>query len=203
MASQYNYNIFVNCPFDEQYSPLFEAILFSIYKCGFRPRCAQETFDAAGTRIEKIKEIISECRFGIHDISRTDLDAHNNLPRFNMPLELGIFLGAKSYGSGKQKNKIAIVMDTQKYRYQQFISDIAGQDISAHENDPEKIIRTIRNALNGSHVNGHITGPQNIVDVYEKYQATKPYIIENLGLDPNELTYADKLQIIEEFLEIA
>jgi hypothetical protein len=31
------------------------------------------------------------------------LDAANRLPRFNMPLELGLFLGAQEYGSGAQK----------------------------------------------------------------------------------------------------
>jgi len=32
-----------------------------------------------------------------HDISRTELNEHS-LPRFNMPLELGLFLGASRFG---------------------------------------------------------------------------------------------------------
>ena len=46
----------------------------------------------------KIYGLIEECRYGIHDLSRTKLDEINALPRFNMPIELGLFLGAMRYG---------------------------------------------------------------------------------------------------------
>jgi hypothetical protein len=58
--------------------------------CGFRPRCALELDDSAEVRIDKILRKIAECRFGVHDLSRTELDAASALPRFNMPLELGL-----------------------------------------------------------------------------------------------------------------
>lgn len=64
-----------------------------------------EINDAGDQRIDKINNIIKECKIGIHDISRTELDDHSNLPRFNMPLELGLFLGAKN--SVLQKSKRA------------------------------------------------------------------------------------------------
>jgi hypothetical protein len=129
MPSDYDYNVFINCPFDDHYSHLFDAILFAIYECGFRPRCALEVDNAGDIRMEKICKIISECRFGIHDISRTELDPTNNLPRFNMPLELGLFLGAKKFGSKQQKDKIIIIFDKEQYRYQKYLSDIAGQEL--------------------------------------------------------------------------
>ena len=46
--------------------------------------------DRYDLRLLKILCIIGECRLGIHDISRTELDAASGLPRFNMPLELGL-----------------------------------------------------------------------------------------------------------------
>ena len=49
-----------------------------------------------------------------------------------MPLELGIFLGSKKYGDKKNKTKVCLVIDKEQYRYQIFISDIAGQDIKSH-----------------------------------------------------------------------
>jgi hypothetical protein len=88
-----NVDVFINCPFDDDYRALFRAIIFAVIACGFRARCALEISDAATARIEKIYKIISECGYGVHDISRTELDEVNQLPRFNMPLELGIFLG--------------------------------------------------------------------------------------------------------------
>jgi len=58
-----------------------------------------------------------------------------------MPLELGIFLGAKRFGGPKQKRKNCLILDREKYRYQQYCSDIAGQDIKAQ---PALVWGTVR-----------------------------------------------------------
>lgn len=101
----YNHNVFLNCPFDDKYKELFYTAIFAVMDCGFSVRCALETTDASQVRIQRIYEQIASCRFGIHDLSRTQLDKKSQLPRFNMPLELGIFLGAKFLGDEKQKEK--------------------------------------------------------------------------------------------------
>ena len=88
-------DVFINCPFDEGYSPIFSAIVFAVIELGFVARCARETDDSGEVRLAKIERIIEECKFGIHDISEVGLDPVNNLPRFNMPLELGLFFGCK------------------------------------------------------------------------------------------------------------
>ncbi len=142
--------VFINCPFDPQYKDLFEAIVFAVSDCGFRPRCALEVDDGSQIRIEKIFNIISDCRFGIHDISKTELDEGTLLPRFNMPLELGMFLGAKKYGQGEHRDKTCLILDRESYRYQKFISDISGQDIRSHGNDPRMSISIVRNWLRSS-----------------------------------------------------
>ena len=105
----------------------------------FIPRCALEEDDASQVRIDKIYEIIADCRYGIHDISRIELDEPSGFPRFNMPLELGVFLGAKKFGSEEQKGKKCLILDKEPYRYQHFMSDIAGQDIQDHSNTQEEI----------------------------------------------------------------
>lgn len=67
---------------------------------------AQSVFvkdDAGQARISKIYDLIRRSKYSIHDISRTELDPDHSLPRFNMPLELGIFLGAKEYGGPSQR----------------------------------------------------------------------------------------------------
>jgi hypothetical protein len=144
---KYNENVFINCPFDRAYKPLFDAMIFAVYDCGFVARSALEEDDGSQIRVQKIYEIISNCRLGIHDLSRLKLDRSTKLPRFNMPLELGAFLGAKYFGSQEQKRKACLILDSEKYRYQKFISDISGQDVHAHENDPGKVIRIVRNWL--------------------------------------------------------
>ena len=143
----YDRNVFINCPFDGDFQPLRDAIVFAVMNCGFLPRCALERVDSGEVRIEKICRIISECRFGIHDISRTELSADSRLPRFNMPFELGLYLGAARFGEIKQRKKCSLIFDTEPYRYQKFLSDIAGQDISAHHGNPAQAISQIRDWL--------------------------------------------------------
>lgn len=138
--------IFINCPFDEAYKRLFEALLFAVYDCGFYVRCALET-DAGELRFQTICQLIRECRYGIHDLSRTQLDPVNDLPRFNMPLELGLFLGAREFGPTRRPRKACLVLDAERYRYQQFCSDLAGVDVHAHDNRPLTLVREVRDWL--------------------------------------------------------
>ena len=104
-SSHYNDNVFINCPFDSVYKPLFDAVVFAVLDCGFIPRCALEEDDASQVRIDKIYNIISDCRYGIHDISRIELDEPSGFPRFNMPLELGVFLGARDLAQKYKREK--------------------------------------------------------------------------------------------------
>ena len=109
-----------------------------VHDCGYVARCALEVDDSGLVRIQKIEQIIAACRFGIHDISRVEADPQTLLPRFNMPLELGLFLGAKALRQQAAKTKSCKILDTDRYRFQKFCSDISGQDISAHHGDPEE-----------------------------------------------------------------
>jgi len=140
-------DVFINCPFDSDYAPIFGALVFVIYACGFRPRSAKELDDCGQLRLEKLYSIIKQCRFSIHDISRTELDRKTKLPRFNMPLELGINLGAKRYGNAAQKVKRCMVLDRTRFRYQRYISDISGMDIHDHHNSQKRAIECTRDWL--------------------------------------------------------
>lgn len=138
MKNKYSDQIFINCPFDDGYQELFYAIVFTALDCGFIPRCSKEINDSSKLRLRSIVEIIRKCKYGIHDLSRVELDKNCNLPRFNMPFELGIFYGAKAFGVDDQRRKNFIVLEKENYRYQKFISDLSGVDIQAHNNKIEK-----------------------------------------------------------------
>ncbi|HEX3531389.1 MAG TPA: hypothetical protein VH988_30375 [Thermoanaerobaculia bacterium] len=196
----YGTSIFINCPFDSAYSPLLEAILFAVVSCGFRPRCALEVEDSSQVRMEKILKIISQCRFGIHDLSRTDLDGESKLPRFNMPLELGIFLGAKSFGRGEQRQKVGLILDREKYRYQTFISDLGGQDIRAHGNDPKKAIAVVRDWLRSSSHRLDIPGGKALGESYDLFLSRRLELCQLLRLSEEELTFPDSIWIISEWI---
>lgn len=192
-ANEFERNVFINCPFDDIYTALFNAIVFAIHDVGFRPRCALEASNAGQVRLDKILNIIAECRYSIHDLSRTDLDQHTGLPRFNMPLELGLDLGCQKFGSARHRGKLCLILDTQPYRYQMFVSDISGQDIYAHHSDPEKVITIVRNWLRlGPHPQkARIPGGPTIIKRYRKFQLALPALCARLKLDPKELPFAD------------
>lgn len=201
-AANYEYNVFVNCPFDISYRTMFEAIVFAVHDCGYIARCALEIEDGSEVRIEKIAGIIAACRFGIHDISRTDSDATTGLPRFNMPLELGMFLGAKKYGNRDQRRKNCLILDIERYRFQKFISDIAGQDISAHAGEPERAIRAIRDWLRSATPNNvRIPGGGAMSRRYAQFRDELPAMCERLQLGSDELTFNDYVVQVEEWLK--
>lgn len=94
----YNYSVFINCPFDDQYVPILRAIVYTVYRCGFLAKTALDEDDGSDNRLSKIIRKIRDSRYGIHDLSRIELNAAD-YPRFNMPFELGIFFGAKDMGN--------------------------------------------------------------------------------------------------------
>ena len=197
----YNDNVFINCPFDSAYKPLFDAIVFAIHDCGFIPRCALEEEDASQVRIDQIYNIIADCRYGIHDISRTELDEDSGLPRFNMPLELGIFLGSKKFGTVEQKRKKCLILDTERYRYQQFISDIAGQDIQAHHNSSREVITRVRNWFRTASRRETIPSGSIIWERYEEFIEKLSQTAREARLIPEELIFNDYTLLVAQWLE--
>ena len=202
-SPQYNDNVFLNCPFDSAYKQLFDALVFAVHDCGFIPRCALEEEDASQVRIDKIYNIIADCRYGIHDISRTELDETSGLPRFNMPLELGVFLGAKKFGINEQKRKNCLILDKEQYRYQQFISDIAGQDIQAHNSNPEKIVIVVRNWLRNASKRQTIPSGNIIWKRYQEFMKDLPQLAHECQLEVDGLIFNDYLLILTRWLRIS
>lgn len=118
-----------------------------------------------------------------------------------MPLELGLFLGAKKFGTGKQKEKICIILDKKPYRYKEFISDIGGQDIKAHKGIISNCIKEIRDGLNNSTERKTIPGGKEILRRYKLFNKDLPGICASLKVELDELTYVDYTNIIPVWIE--
>ena len=146
-TSNYNSQVFINCPFDGQYIDMFRACVFTILDAGLIPRCSLEVDNATEFRLGAIVRLVQCCRYGVHDLSRVDLDTGSRLPRFNMPFELGVFYSARHFGGARQKQKQCIVLEKERYRYQKFISDISGIDVTAHHDSQRQIIKAVRGWL--------------------------------------------------------
>lgn len=56
--ADYDQNVFITCPFDPEYAPIFEAIVFAVNDPGFRLKCARERLDSSEVRLQKIFELI-------------------------------------------------------------------------------------------------------------------------------------------------
>lgn len=199
----YNNSVFLNVPFDRAYKGLFEAAVFAILDCGFVARSAAEDEDSSTPRVEKIYKLIQESRYGVHDISRVTLDPKNRLPRFNMPLELGIWLGAKRFGNKQDRAKRALVFDKVDHRYQKFCSDISGQDLKSHNNDPHIVVRRVRNWLHNSPDYKRVVfpGPEKMVRRYEEFRAQLPARCRLHGLNWRDLEFNDYALLVAGWLK--
>lgn len=192
-------DVFINCPFDQAFAPTFRALIFAILVCGFRPRSARELDDGGQTRLDKIYDLIEECRYGIHDLSRTELDPINKLPRFNMPLELGLFLGAKRFGDKHQRRKRLLILDVEQYRYQRFISDLAGMDIHEHRGDPVSALREARNWL-ANVSRRELPSPDRVRRIHDAFLADLPDLAAALEFRPDDIPYFDYERIVARWL---
>ncbi len=195
-TATYNDSVFINCPFDDAYTDFFNALVFTIYRCGFYPRCAKEEDNATQARINKIVKIIKKCRYGIHDISRIELNPAG-YPRFNMPYELGLFFGAQRYGNANQKKKNALILEREQFTYQQYISDLNGIDTRAHNNNINTLIQLVRNWLNQASRRTTIPGHNIIIADWEEFYDQLPGLLTENGLDMPHLTYNDLCVFIE------
>lgn len=139
-------NVFINCPFDDEYKSLFRPLIFTLLILDFEPKISQ-TRSSSNVRISQIKQHIKECKYGIHDLSRSKPMKRNELPRFNMPYELGLDIGCAEYGGRRFASKRILILETERYHYQKVISDIAGQDIENHNDDPATLVTKVRNWL--------------------------------------------------------
>lgn len=147
MLHEFENCVFVNCPFDKEYEPILQAILFCVVELGFYPRLATESADGGETRLDKIKELIKASKYSIHDLSRCEARNKGEMFRLNMPFELGIDFGCREYYRRGRENKKFLILEEKRYRFQAALSDIAGCDIEVHGAEYEKAIKVVRNWL--------------------------------------------------------
>ena len=133
--------VFINCPFDDAYQASHDAIVLTVVSCGLEPRSALETGTIAKPRMRRIFEALEESDFSIHDLSRAYGDPfHDHLARFNMPFEFGMAYLLTEIGAsrGRDHDWLCLVLDA--HRHVEYLSDLAGHDLEAHDGTPGSII---------------------------------------------------------------
>jgi hypothetical protein len=121
-------SVFINCPYDKEFEPIFDAIVLATVCCGFLPRSALETGNVADSRMERITNAILSSKYSIHDLSRCTGEGDEQLARFNMPLELGIAMAQRYAKVHKNKRHDWLLLVPEGHQYTKFISDLAGFD---------------------------------------------------------------------------
>jgi hypothetical protein len=165
----YETSVFLNCPFDDLFAPLFHAAVLTIAALGFTPRCAREYEGESDPRIDRIARGLGESKYSIHDLSRFQGAGPDNLSRFNMPLELGMALSNRYHGktSGNPHNWVALVPTG--FVHEKFISDLAGFDPPAHEQTAASVIKAISGWLTiQPDYSSPAPSPKNILEAYPK-----------------------------------
>lgn len=193
-----NRDVFINCPFDEEYQPLFRAICFTVVSCGFNPRSALETPGSGEARLDRICRLIGQCDLGIHDVSRTELSS-TGYPRFNMPFELGLFLGCKRWGGVMHRGKRVLVLDREPHRHRLFLSDLAGHDPEPHSGNVCGVIAAVRNWLQ-SVAGVPFRGPVYIEQDFRWLLQDLPVACVEMGLDAERISFEDLVNVVHQWL---
>lgn len=187
-------NIFINCPFDNQYFPLLKPMLYTLKRIGLTPRISLERNDSSEVRLSKIKELIESSKYSIHDLSRAKAKEVGEYFRQNMPFELGLDLGCKDYHSEeKYKKKKILILEEEKYSIQKALSDLSFADCKCHKGEAEELVYEIRNwfAENGRE---NVPSASSIWDDYNIFYANLYEEKFKNGFKPKDI---DRLPIPE------
>jgi hypothetical protein len=180
-------------------------LLFAIMASGYTVRCALEDDDGANIRFDKLRRLIGESRRTIHDLSRIELGA-NALPRFNMPFELGLAMGAKYFGGREMRSNSALILVRQDYVLNAYLSDLGGNDPVAHNDDPRRVIRAVLRYLHATPEGRVLQGSQSSISRFERFKENLPTMAEALGRAHDEVDpyndYRVYLTLLSDFLEI-
>lgn len=162
VPAEWDKNVFINCPFDDQYLELLRPLLFTVVFLGYSPRIASERSDSLESRLDKICKLIRASQYAIHDLSRLRTRDVGEFSRMNMPFELGIEYGCRVFGTGRLGSKRCLILEKEPHDFRKALSDLSGIDIKSHNNEPVRAVRAVRNwfvetvGLTGVKSAGHI-----------------------------------------------
>jgi hypothetical protein len=186
--------VFINCPFDNKYFPLLKSILFTLVYLDLEPKIS-ETTDSGQARLHRITEYMMKSKYSVHDLSRMEPLKENDLPRFNMPFECGIDFGIKASDRIAFKEKQLLILEKEQYRYQKVISDISGNDIKHHKDDPERLIKIIRDWFRPKI--GKTPFPKEIWLAFNEFEFDYEQILVEAGYNPKSIESMEFSEIIE------
>jgi hypothetical protein len=131
-------SVFLNIPYDKEFEDLYLAYIVGLTQLGLRVNATLAIPNQG--RLDTIIGLIAECNFSIHDLSR--IETSKGVPRFNMPVELGLALYRSHATGGKHR---VYVFESKSYRAQRSTSDINGIDPQIHHGTAKGVMAGLRN----------------------------------------------------------
>lgn len=193
MSSSYETNVFINCPFDNDYIEIQSRIIFTIIYLGLEPQVASLIDDSGQSRLGKIQDMIGSSKYSIHDISRLKAGEVGEFYRLNMPLELGMDIGARHFQNSFGQKKF-LILEATKYDYQKAASDLNGFDPKSHDNNAEKAVERVRDWIE-NHMPKRADGAAKINSLYLEFRGDLyDDLVNNRGFNENQ---ASNLQLSE------
>jgi len=164
-------SVFLNIPYDKEFENLYVAYIVGLTQLGLHVKTALAVPNQG--RLETIIRLIEESDSSIHDLSRDELS--KGVPRFNMPLELGLAL----YRSHATKSQHRVyVFESKPYRTQRSTSDINGIDPQIHHGTAKGVMAGLRNILRQP---GDVTTVPEMLCSYRTIKRKLPELMRNAG----------------------
>jgi hypothetical protein len=164
--------VFLNVPYAEEFKRLFLAYIAGISAFGLVPRATLE-IPLSTRRLEKIIDLITTCRYSIHDLSWVKADPPPpRTPRFNMPFELGLAVAHQH--NGKTGGHDWFVCEARQYRLAKSLSDLNGTDPFVHDG---KIVGVFRELCNIFARSSRQPSTQQMHQIYRGLRAQLPAIM--------------------------
>lgn len=137
-------DVFLNVPYDPSFERLYLAFIAGVNAFGF---VAHATLEIPGSkrRLDRILDLIRECNYSLHDLSRVQLDRRKPVtPRFNMPFELGLAVAWDKLG---KKGRNWFVFESLPYRLSKSLSDLGGTEAYIHGGTVSGVFRELCSAF--------------------------------------------------------
>ena len=168
-------SVFLNIPYDAPFENLCLAYISGISAFGLVPRATLEIRGGA-RRLDRIFELIKNCQYSLHHLSRVELDTRRPpTPRFNMPFELGLSVAWERIS---KKKHAWFVCEAKNRRLAKSLSDLDGTDPYVHHGNVTGVYRELCNAFVRTHRQPTI---QQMRRIYEDIVRNLPVILKEAG----------------------
>jgi hypothetical protein len=117
-----------------------------------------------------------------------------------MPFELGLVIGCKKIAGSQFSRRPVLIMERKSYTTQKCLSDIAGQDLKAHDGSVARIITCVRTWLLQQSGRSNIPGQVRVQNAFQDFYRVLPDLCEEAELDITDLSYSDFVILAQQWL---